>query len=606
MAKKIKQELIRLVTAGSVDDGKSTLIGRLLFECGAIPTDQLEAVKKTSEKRGLSEIDFSLLMDGLVAEREQNITIDVAYRYFSLNGRRFIVADVPGHEQYTRNMASGAAGSDVAILLIDARKGLTRQSRRHLFLISLFKVSHVLIAVNKIDTVGYRQGIFEEIKTEIINFAARLSINDLRFIPISALQGDMVVRRRANLSWYDGPTLRSYLKEIEIISDKNFLDFRFPVQLVISAGGNFRGYGGQIASGIIRVGEPVMVLPSGQKSIVKKIFLGARSHREVFVPHSVILTLTDEIDVSRGDMIIREKNLPEISDNLEATVCWFAEAPLKVGGSYLLKQTTRLVRFSVSAIRYKINFDNLHRQKANSLKVNDVGRVYLKTSELLFFDPYLENRATGSFIIIDEKSANTIGAGVIVDRRRNEPAILGKKIFLQKGAVLWFTGLSGSGKSAIAGKLFKKLTAQGVDCERLDGDNLRQSLCRDLGFSKEDRDKNIERAAFIAGILSRHKVLVLASFISPTRQQRKLARQKAKNFIEIFVNAPLVVCEQRDPKGLYKKARVGQIKLFTGLDDKYEPPKKPDLELKTDQLSVQESVDLVLDYLLDREILGQS
>lgn len=602
MPKTAKQDLIKLVTAGSVDDGKSTLIGRLLFECGAIPDDQLAAVKKTSEKRGLLETDFSLLLDGLAAEREQNITIDVAYRYFSLGGRRFVVADVPGHEQYTRNMASGAAGADVAILLVDARKGLTAQSRRHLFLISLFRVNHILIAVNKIDAVGYRQEIFEKIKADILNFAARLSIRDLRFMPVSALRGDMLVSRGTNLDWYGGQTLESYLKDIEIISDKNFLDFRFPVQSVIRAGER-RSYGGQIASGIIRVGEPVAILPGGQKTAVKKIFLGRQALPEAFVGQAVALTLADERDISRGDMIVREKNLPEASDSLEASICWFADFPLKAGGGYLLKQTSRLIRFSISAIRYKISFNNLHRQKAVVLKNNDVGRVYLKTSEPLIFDPYLENKTTGSFIIIDEKSAETVGAGVIIDRRRSGADILKKELSLKKGAVLWFTGLSGSGKSAIADRLFEKLKAQNIACERLDGDGLRRSLCRDLGFSREDRDKNIERASFVAGLLSRHKVLVLASFISPTRRQRKLARRQAENFVEIFINAPLAVCERRDPKGLYKKARAGRLKLFTGLSDRYESPRRPDLELKTDRLSVEESVDKAFDYLLKKGFL---
>jgi len=597
-------ELVRLVTAGSVDDGKSTLIGRLLYDCHAIYEDQLSSIAKASKQRGKDEVDLALLTDGLSAEREQNITIDVAYRYFQIPKRRFIISDVPGHEQYTRNMVTGASNADIALILVDARKGMVIQSKRHLFLATLLGIPHILIVINKMDAASYAEKVFEKIKTDFVNFAARLNIHDLQFIPISALKGDMVVGRGDNMNWYKGYTVFDYLENLQVVSDRNLIDFRFPVQLVVRPHQDFRGYAGKIESGIIRIGDTVVILPSGKKTKISSIMVDGKKRREAFCPQSVILTLKDKIDVSRGDMIVRENNLPDISDNFEASVCWFSEEPLKKNKSYIIKQATKTTRCFVDLLRYKINIKNLHRQETNALVLNEVGRVYFKTNDSLAFDSYSQNKNIGSFIIIDEMTNNTVGAGIIVDKvQKIVPIQEREMIIAPKGAILWFTGLSGSGKSTIADKIFDFLSKKGVECERLDGDIVRKSLTKDLGFSKEDRDKNIERASFVAGLLSRHKVIVLATFISPYRKHRELARKQAENFIEIFVDAPLDICEKRDPKGMYKKARAGKIEFFTGIDDVYEKPKRPDIELKTDKMSLDQCVEVILNYLHEKGFL---
>jgi len=599
-------ELLRLTTAGSVDDGKSTLIGRLLYDCNAIHEDYLISIAKTSQQRGNSGLDLSLVTDGLAAEREQNITIDVAYRYFSLANRRIIIADVPGHEQYTRNMVTGASTADLALILVDARNGVMIQSKRHLFLAALLGIPHILIVVNKMDVVSYDQEIFEKIKSDLVNYAARINIHDLQFIPISALTGDMVVNRGENMPWYNGSTLLSYLENLQIISDKNLLDFRFPVQLVVRAENDFRGYAGRIESGIARVGEEVLVLPSAKKTKIGSIIADGKECQEAFTPQSVILTLEDEIDVSRGNMIVRANNLPEISNKFEATISWFFDEPLKKGKSYIIKQTTKSTRCFVDTLRYKINIDTLHREESDNLMINDVGRVYLRINEPLMFDTYSKNRNTGSFIIIDELTNETVGAGIIIGNIEKSFYAVDndkRRVIAPKGVTLWFTGLSGSGKSAIADKLFEYLSQRGVACERLDGDIMRESLSKDLGFSGEDRDKNIERAAFVAKILNKHGVMVLTTFISPYEKHRRLAKNQLGNFVEIFVNAPLAVCEQRDTKGLYKKARQGKIPFFTGIDDTYEAPKDPDIELKTHELPLEACVEKIVHYLYEKGLL---
>lgn len=591
-------ELLKLVIAGSVDDGKSSLIGRLFFDLDEIYQDQLAALEKASQRQGLKETDLSFFTDGLSAEREQKITIDVAYRYFSTKKRRFIVADVPGHEQYTKNMATGATDAEVALILADARKGLLLQSKRHLFLAALFGIRHILIVVNKMDLVDYSEAVFENIKSDFAEFAAKLSIHDLQFVPVSAISGEMVVKRGKNLDWHQGPTVLSYLENLEILSDQDLVNFRFPVQMVLRPNQDFRGYAGTISGGAVKKGEAVMILPSGKKTKIKNIFLDEQEADYAFSPQAAVFSLADEVDVSRGEMLVRENNLPEVSSEIEANLAWFDDEPMRAGKTYLLKHTTKTVRGFVNEVVNKINMENLHREPAGDLNLNEIGKVYIKTKEPLIFDPFSKNHNTGSFILIDEKTNNTAGAGIILDR--------GKKIIKaikKNGAVLWFTGLSGSGKTAIADKLFAQLENLGVESERLDGDLMRESLSQDLGFSPEDRDKNIDRASFVSGLLAKHGVLVLTAFISPYFKHRELARSRAGNFIEIFVNAPLSECEKRDTKGLYRKARQGLVEYFTGITDPYEEPINPEIELRTDRLSPDECVEKILNYLKEKNLI---
>jgi bifunctional enzyme CysN/CysC len=591
-------ELLKIVIIGSVDDGKSTLLGRLFYDLDEIYEDQLESLKKLSVKQGKKEIDLSLFTDGLSEEREQKITIDVAYRYFSNSKRRFILADVPGHEQYTKNMVTGCSNADLAIILSDAEKGLLKQSKRHLSIASLMGVSHILVAVNKMDLVNYNQDIFEKIKEDFADFATKLDIHDLQFIPVSSLKGDMIVNRKENMNWYQGPTINSYIENLEITIDKNLFDFRFPVQLVIRPNQKFRGYAGQIEGGTIKKGEMVRILPSGEKTKIKSIIVGREEKDYAFNPQAVVLELEDELDVSRGDMILRENNLAKVSKNLEATICWMSNKPLKENKSYILKQTTKTTRCFINKIFYRINIDTLHREKTNELKLNDIGRIGITANQLLMFDPYTKNENTGSFIIIDEITNNTVGAGVILKATEEKK----QKIEEGKGFVLWFTGFSQSGKTTIADKVYKELKKRGVLLERLDGDIVRESLTKDLDFSKEGRDENIKRVGFISKLLSRNGVGVIATFISPYREARDKLRGEVNNFIEVFCNASLETCEERDTKGLYKKARIGKIKNFTGISDPYEAPKNPEIELKTDEESIEECVSKIIEYLEDKII----
>ncbi len=588
-------ELIRLTTAGSVDDGKSTLIGRLLHDCHSIFEDQYLSIKNTCSKVG-KEVDLAYLLDGLKAEREQGITIDVAYRYFSTLKRRFIIADVPGHEQYTKNMITGSSTADVAIILIDATKGVLIQSKRHLFITSLMNIPHILIAVNKMDLIDYKKETYEKIKKDLISFANKLNIKDLQFIPISALKGDMVVERDSKMNWYQGDTLYSYLENIEISSDRNLIDFRFPVQLVLKIGRDQRGYAGKIEGGIIHKGSKVIILPSGVKTKIKSIIVDQKEKNYAFAPQSSLITLKDQVDVSRGDMIVREKNLPELSNEFEAIICWMSNKLLKEKFNYLIKHTTNVARCSIEKIRYRLNIDTLHQEKTKVLKINDIGRICLKTNKSLMLDSYIKNRNTGCFILVDEVTNNTVAIGMIrfVKRINGKKK---KKERKQQGAVLWFTGLSGSGKSTVADKVYQYLRDKNIVCERLDGDVLRKNLTKNLDFSKQGREKNIAIAGFVAKMLAQNGIIVLASFISPYQKQREELRKKIDNFIEIYVNAPLKICEKRDVKGLYKKAKRGEVKNFTGIDNPYESPQKPEIELKTDHESKQESVEKVINYL---------
>ena len=599
-----KIELLKVATAGSVDDGKSTLIGRLFFDRGAIYEDSLEAIKKASAKKGMKMIDLSLLTDGLAAEREQKITIDVAYIHLSTPTRKFVFADVPGHEQYTKNMVTGVSGADVVMILADARKGLLIQSKRHLFISSLMKAPHILVVVNKMDMVGYSRDVFEKIRSDFLNFVAKLGINDIQFVPVSALRGDMVVNRGEKMNWHNGPTVFEYLVNLPMSANKNLVDFRLPVQYVLRPHQDFRGYAGKIESGSINRGEEIVVLPAGKRSRVKSIFIGNKEVEIAFAPRSVALTLEDELDISRGDTIVRKNNLPSVGNEIEAVLCWMSETPMEKGKTYVIKHTAKHCKCFAAELMHKINVENLHRATGDKLELNEVGKVIIKTAEPFVFDPYALNRGTGSFIIVDVATNNTVGAGIILKgtetRKLIDEQFIGKE--RKKGAVLWFTGFSGSGKTTLADAVFEKLERAGLVCEKLDGDILRGKLCDDLGFSKEDRLKNIERAAFVAELLSKHGVIVLASFISPSRDQRDELKKRIKNFVEIFVNAPLEICEKRDVKGLYKKARKGELKKFTGVSDFYEPPVCPHLELKTGEDSVEKCAERVVEYLRENKI----
>ena len=628
----MEKTLLRLVTTGSVDDGKSTLIGRLLYETKTVYEDQLAAVERTSKKKGQDDIDLSLLLDGLSAEREQGITIDVAYRYFETAKRKFIIADCPGHEQYTRNMVTGASTAEAAIILIDARNGVLTQSRRHGLLVSLLQVPHLVVAVNKMDAVGYSQEIYDRIVSEYEAFSEKLDIHDITFIPVSALKGDNVVEKSANMPWFDDAPLLHHLEHVHVSQDRNLIDTRFPVQYVIRPHQDFRGFAGRMVSGTFRPGEEIVVLPSGRTSRIKSIVTHDGELREAFPPQSVTLTLTDEVDVSRGDMLVRKNNLPQVSNHLSAVLCWMDDrAPLSLNTSYFLKHTTKTARAFISRIVYKIDVNTLHREPAQTLNLNEIGRIELKTSLPLFFDSYKVNRGTGSFILIDPVTQNTVAAGMIrepvrtledvteaqqkEDRLRqkspdtiwsgwNIPREQREQRHGHEGAVLWLTGLSGSGKSTLARRLEKQLFAAGRQTMLLDGDLLRHGLNGDLGFSDRDRSENIRRAAEVARLFFEAGHIVLCTFISPFAKDRAFARSliPAGRFIEVFVKCDLSVCQRRDPNGLYKKALAGQIKEFTGISSPYESPETPELVVETDLQSVDEILEQMTAILRDREI----
>jgi len=600
-------DILYLLTAGSVDDGKSTLIGRLLYDRDLVFEDHLEALRKTSMKSGSAgaDLDFSLLCDGLKSEREQGITIDVAYRYFATDKRKFIIADCPGHEQYTRNMATGASNAELAIILIDAENGVLPQTRRHSFIATLLGIKHVVVAVNKMDLVDYNQEIYDSIKATYTEFAAKLEISDVHFIPISALKGDNVVHASDAMPWYGGSPLLTYLESVHIASDRNFLDFRFPVQHVIRPDGKFRGYAGTVASGLLRPGDEVVALPSGLQSKVKTIKSFDGDLEEIFPPLAVTIEIEDNIDISRGDMLVKPGNLPDIADAVEAMVVWMDERPLEIDREYTAKHLTTHVSCAVADIRYRIDINEPKREDADKLDKNEIGRVLFSFNQPLAFDSYSRNRSTGRFILIDRLTNRTVGAAMIMDRQtieRHRPKPLAGSL-KSPGLCLWLTGFSGSGKTTIARALEKELRGYGLHIERLDGDTLRNELCSDLGFSADDRLTNIKRAMFVAKLLSRNGVIAIASFISPYQQMRDLGREEINNFVEVFVDCPIETCEQRDPKGLYKKARAGEIRQFTGIDDPYEAPSDPDIILKTNEMSIGECVDKIYGYLVDKNLI---
>jgi bifunctional enzyme CysN/CysC len=609
--------LLRLATAGSVDDGKSTLIGRLLYDSKAVMEDQWASVERASEERGHEYTDLALVTDGLRAEREQGITIDVAYRYFATPKRKFIIADTPGHIQYTRNMVTGASTAQLVIVLVDARHGLLEQSRRHAFLASLLGIQHIVLAVNKMDLIGWDREKFEAIRDEFHAFAARLDVQDVATIPMSALHGDNVVTKSDRAPWYDGPALLSHLEEVYIAGDRNMVDVRFPVQYVIRPHTrehqDHRSYAGTVASGVMRPGDEVVVLPIGKTTKITEIDGPNGPVEEAFPPMAVSVQLADEIDISRGDMIARTNNHPRVTQEFDATVCWMADsAALEPGRDYVIKHTTRTTRARVTALDYRLDVNTLHRDKtATALKLNELGRVSLRTQVPLLLDEYTRNASTGSFILIDPNTNGTVAAGMVlrdVSAQTASPNTVWHKSLVTaeerpRGKTVWLTGLSGAGKSSVAMLVEQKLLEKGIPAYVLDGDNLRHGLNADLGFSMADRAENLRRLAHVATLLADAGHTVLVPAISPLAEHREMARKvhgdAGFDFVEVFCDTPLSECEKRDPKGLYAKARAGEITHFTGIDSPYQRPKNPDLRLTTD-CGLDEQAQAVVDLLESR------
>jgi len=599
---------LRFLTCGSVDDGKSTLIGRLLYEQKLIFDDQLSALERDSKKHGTTgaDIDFALLVDGLEAEREQGITIDVAYRYFATDKRSFIVADTPGHEQYTRNMATGASNADLAILLIDARKGLLTQTRRHAMIVSLIGIKHVVLAVNKIDLVEFSQARFHEIVEAFKVFAEPLNFRSVFAIPMSARYGDNVSHLSEHTPWYDGDTLVEYLEHIDVEDHRTGQAFRLPVQWVNRPNLDFRGYCGTIASGAIKVGDPVVVSASGRTTTVKSIFRADELVDEASAGDAVTLTLTDEVDIARGDVLARPEARPEVADQFTAHVIWMSADPMLPGRSYLLKIGARTTPASISELKYRVDVNSREHLAAKTLALNEIGFCNLSTTLPVAFDPYEENHDTGSFILIDRRTNETAAAGVIAHGLRRATNVYRHGFAVtreshaalkhQKPVVLWFTGFSGAGKSTIANIVERKLHQRGVHTALLDGDNVRHGLNKDLGFTAADRVENIRRIAEVARLMTDVGLIVLTSFISPFRAERRLARDIAGDgeFIEIFVDSTLEAVIARDTKGLYKRALAGEIKNFTGVDQAYETPEAPELRLQTANATAEQLADLVI------------
>ena len=600
-----ERDLLRFLTAGSVDDGKSTLIGRLLYESNGIYEDQLSSVRKASVAKNV-ELDLSLLTDGLRAEREQGITIDVAYRYFSTPRRKFIIADAPGHEQYTRNMATGASTADLAVILVDARKGVLPQTRRHSLIAWLMGIRQMIVAINKMDLVKFDQATFLSIRDQFLEFARTLDRTTYQFVPISALEGDNVIRSSTRMPWYEGNSLLHLLETLPVSGVRNGL-LRFPIQSVVRPNQDFRGYAGQVGSGITTVGQEVMALPSRQRTKIKEILLHDKTLQHAEPGQSVVLTTVDHIDLGRGDMLVATESAPVLSSKVRAHLVWLSHTPLHKDTRYLIKHTTKVLCGKISSLNHKVEVNTFAKLEVDSLQFNEIGEVILDLQSSIFCDPYRENRTTGSFIVIDPISNDTVAAGMIeeaVSSSRGEASdstYAGSEVARQQGLTVWFTGLSGAGKTTICRAAATELLAHGLQVEVIDGDVIRNYLCKDLGFSKHDRDENIRRIAFVAQLLTRNGAIVLVSAISPYRAARDAARQSIGDFVEVYVNTPLSVCEVRDPKLLYQKARAGKISGFTGIDDPYEPPLAPEITCDTDQESTRESsskvVATVLGYL---------
>ncbi len=607
-----RKSLLRFITCGSVDDGKSTLIGRLLYESKMLFEDQLAAAEADSKKWGTQggDIDFALLVDGLAAEREQGITIDVAYRFFSTDRRKFIVADTPGHEQYTRNMITGASTADVAVILVDARKGVLTQTRRHSFLVSLIGIRKVVLAINKMDLVDYDEAVFRRIDADYRAFAAQIGLTDITSIPLSGLKGDNIVEPSARTGWYHGPTLMAFLESCEI--DETRLQhgpLRLPVQWVNRPNLDFRGFCGLIAGGTVRPGDRIRVQPSGRESRVARIVAYGGDWPQAVAGQSVTLTLEDEIDISRGDIISAADAPAEVADQFECTLVWMADEPMLPGRQYLLKLGTRTVTATVTEPKYKVNVNTLEHLAAKTLELNEIGVCNIALDRPVAFDAYEVNRDTGGFILIDRLTSNTVGAGMLHFALRRAHNIHLQHVDIDKAAraslmghkpaVLWFTGLSGAGKSTIANLVEKKLYALGHHSYLLDGDNVRHGLNKDLGFTDADRVENIRRVAEVARLMVDAGLIVLTAFISPFRSERALARGLLEEgeFIEVHVDTPLDVAEGRDVKGLYKKARRGELKNFTGIDSPYEPPENPELRVNTVECDAEQAADRVIERL---------
>jgi len=615
---RVTKSLLRFNTCGSVDDGKSTLIGRLLVGSGVIPTDQMAALEADSKRVGTrgGELDYALLLDGLSAEREQGITIDVSYRFFATEKRKFIVADTPGHEQYTRNMVTGASTSDLSIILTDSRKGVLTQTRRHSYLVSLLGIRHAVLVINKMDLVDYSQDVFQAIEADYRKFAEQLGFGAITVIPVSAVNGDNVIERSTRTPWYQGPSLMELLDTVEVDDARQRLDaLRLPVQWVNRPNLDFRGFSGTIVAGTVRPGDEVRIQPSGKVTKVSKIVTMDGPLESATVGQAVTLTLADEVDVSRGDLIVKADSPAEVANQFEATVVWMNEAPLLRGRSYLMKIGTKVVTATISPIKHKVNVNTLEEIATSTLALNEIGVCNLELDRQIAFDPYKVNRDTGGFILIDRMTNDTVGAGMLhfaLRRAQNvhwqaqdvnkaaRAAIKG-----QKPCLLWYTGLSGAGKSTIANLVDKRLHSMNRHTYLLDGDNVRHGLNKDLGFTAADRVENIRRISEVAKLMVDAGLIVSSAFISPFRAEREIARylMPAGEFIEIHVDTPLEVAEQRDPKGLYKKARRGELKNFTGIDSPYEVPENPELRLDTTQLSPEAAAERVVAFLQARGAL---
>jgi bifunctional enzyme CysN/CysC len=607
------QDLLRFITCGSVDDGKSTLIGRLLYESNMLFDDQISQLEADSKKLGTQggELDFALLVDGLSAEREQGITIDVAYRFFSTARRKFIVADTPGHEQYTRNMITGASTADLAVILIDARKGVLTQTRRHSHLVALIGIRRVVLAINKMDLVGYDRAVFEQIDSDYRAFAAGLGLTDIVSIPLSALRGDNVIARSTHMPWYEGPTLMGYLDAVPLaVRAPKDEPFRLPVQWVNRPHLNFRGYAGSVASGEIRLGDRIRVLPSGKESRVTSVITPSGEVDAASSGDAVTLTLADEIDISRGDMIARADAPPEVADQFEATLVWMHDEPLLPGRPYLVKLGTHTAGATFGMPKYKIDVNTREHLAARTLALNEIGVCNLSLDRPVAFDPYTQNRHTGGIIVIDRLTNDTVGAGMLHFALRRAHNVHWQSVDVDRGAraalmrqtprIVWLTGLSGAGKSTIANLVEKKLHALGKHTYLLDGDNVRHGLNRDLGFTQADRVENIRRVAEVARLMVDAGLIALVSFISPFRAERDMARALVGpgEFVEVFVDTPLPVAEERDPKGLYKKARRGELSHFTGIDSPYEPPEGPEIRIDTLAERPEEAAERIVAHLL--------
>ena len=613
-----RKGLLRFITCGSVDDGKSTLIGRLLHDSQLIFDDQLAALEADSRRIGTQgdEIDFALLLDGLAAEREQGITIDVAYRFFSTDRRKYIVADTPGHEQYTRNMVTGASTADCAVILIDGRKGVLTQTRRHTYLVSLLGIRHVAVAVNKMDLVDFSEQAFAEIERDYRDFAARIGIEEATCIPLSALKGDNVTERSANMPWFEGPTLLEYLETVEIDAERAQRGpFRLPVQWVNRPNLDFRGFAGTVAGGAVSPGDRVIVLPSGRESTVESIVTRDGDLELAVAGQAVTLTLADEIDVSRGDVIAAVYEPPPVGDQFEATVVWMADEPLLRGRNYLLRAGTQTVTATVAPLKYKVNVSTLEHVAANTLELNEIGVVDLELSKPIAFDPYVENRDTGGFILIDRMTNNTVGAGMLHFALRRSANVPWQEVEVDRSArsrlkgqkpfVVWLTGIPGAGKSTVANLVERQLHASGFHTTLLDGDNLRHGLTKDLGFTDADRVENVRRAGEVARLMVDAGLIALVSLVSPFRNERDTARATvgADAFVEVFVDTPVELAAEWDTKGLYAKAASGELPNLTGVGSPYEAPERPDVHLPMTELSPEQAADRVVAALREAGLL---